>query len=122
MPSRCSLLFALDVGVLHAVGLLAVALELGYAVGPAEYSLVGLGWRYGGLVGVAALPTWLAVRYRLLTPLVALVLTTGDVLGMELTPPDPTFRQSAPAKMLVSTHTLTVVCGRTIRSSTSQVA
>jgi hypothetical protein len=35
---------------------------------------------------------WLALRYTLVTPLCALVLTTGYALGMELSPPGPTFR------------------------------
>ena len=55
-------------GVIHAGVLLLVAARLGYAVGPGEYSLVGIGWRYGGLVVVAALPVWLALRYTLVAP------------------------------------------------------
>ncbi|WP_227133804.1 hypothetical protein [Halorubellus salinus] len=80
--------------------MLAVALQLGYSVGPSEYSLLGLSWRYGGLVFVAALPAWVALRYRILTPLLALVLTSGYVLGMELTPPGPTFRDVAELERL----------------------
>jgi hypothetical protein len=95
MPSTRSIAVSLLAGLLHAAALLVVALELGYAVGPAEYSLLGAAWRYGGLVVLAAVPVWLAVRHRLLAPLVALVLTTGYVLGMELTPPGPTFRDVA---------------------------
>ncbi|QLD85287.1 hypothetical protein HWV23_05945 [Natronomonas halophila] len=95
MPSIRSIAVSLLAGLLHAAALLVVALELGYAVGPAEYSLLGAAWRYGGLVVLAAVPVWLAVRHRLVTPLVALVLTTGYVLGMELTPPGPTFRDVA---------------------------
>jgi len=86
---------SLVAGLVHAAVLLAVALLLGYSVGPANYSPVGLLWRYGGLVVVAAVPVWLAVRYRLVAPLVALVLATGYVLGMELTPPGPTFQDVA---------------------------
>lgn len=100
MPSKRALLLSFVIGLLHAVGLLFVALELGYSVGPAEYSILGLTWRYGGLVVVAAIPVWLAVRYRIVVPFVALVLTTGYVLGMELTPPGPTFRDVAELERL----------------------
>lgn len=86
---------SLVAGLVHAAVLLTVAVSLGYSVGPANYPPVGLLWRYGGLVLVAAVPVWLAVRYRLVAPLVALVLVTGYVLGMELTPPGPTFRDLA---------------------------
>ncbi|KPN29299.1 hypothetical protein SY89_00012 [Halolamina pelagica] len=95
MPSVGRITRSLLVGVLHAAGLLGVALELGYAVGPAEYTAIGLLWRYGGLVVVAAVPVWLALRFRLVVPLLALVLTTGYVFGMELTPPGPTFHDVA---------------------------
>jgi len=50
MPSRRHLLSSLLVGTLHAGCLLLVALELGYSVGPSNYSVFGLSWRYGGLV------------------------------------------------------------------------
>lgn len=100
MTSRRYALLSLFIGLLHASGFLVVALNLGYTVGPTEYSLLGLGWRYGGLVVVAALPVWLAVRYRIVTPFVALVLTTAYVLGMELTPPGPTFRDIAELERL----------------------
>lgn len=109
MPSKRTLSFALLVGLLHAAGLILVALELGYSVGLAEYSIVGLGWRYGGLVVVAALPIWLALRYRLVTPLVALFATTGYVLGMELTPPGPTFRDVAELERLAEPTGVLVV-------------
>lgn len=109
MPSRRSLVISLVVGVVHATGLLAVALHLGYAVGPTEYSLVGVVWRYGGLVVVATLPVWLARRYRLAAPLVALAVTTGYVLGMELTPPGPTFRDVAELEGLAEPTGITVV-------------
>lgn len=109
MPSTRAVLGSALVGVVHAVVLLSVAIDIGYAVGPAEYSLVGVVWRYGGLVVVAALPTWLAVRYRLVTPLIALVLTTGYVLGMELTPPGPTFQDVAELERLDSPTGIIVV-------------
>ncbi|NHX36746.1 MULTISPECIES: hypothetical protein [Halolamina] len=100
MPSSRRVARSLLVGLLHAAVLVAVALDLGYAVGPAEYTAVGLLWRYGGLVVVAALPVWLALRFRLVVPLLALVVTTGYVLGMELTPPGPTFRDVAELERL----------------------
>ncbi|WP_338742254.1 hypothetical protein [Haloplanus salilacus] len=109
MPSRRPLVVSLAVGVVHAVGLLAVALYLGYTVGPTEYSLSGAVWRYGGLVVVATLPVWLALRYRLATPLVALAVTTGYVLGVELTPPGPTFRDVAELERLAEPTGITVV-------------
>lgn len=109
MPSRRPLVISLVVGVVHAAGLLAVALHLGYAVSPTEYSLLGAGWRYGGLVVVATLPVWLALRYRLAAPLVVLVVTTGYVLGMELTPPGPTFRDVAELERLAEPTGITVV-------------
>jgi hypothetical protein len=94
MPSRRPLVISLVVGVVHAAGLLAVALHLGYAVGPTEYPLSGIVWRYGGLVVMATLPVWLGLRYRLAAPLGVLTVTTGYVLGMELTPPDRPFAMS----------------------------
>jgi len=109
MPSRRPLVISVVVGVIHAAGLLAVALHLGYSIGPGEYSLGGAGWRYGGLAVVAALPTWLTLRYRLVTPLVALAVTTGYVLGMELTPPGPTFRDVAALERLAEPTGITVV-------------
>lgn len=109
MPSIRSVSFSLLAGLVHAAGLLAVALELGYAVGPAEYSILGMAWRYGGLVVVAAVPVWLAVRYRLVFPLVAFLLTSGYVVGMELTPPGPTFRDVAELEDLAEPTGYTVV-------------
>jgi hypothetical protein len=109
MPSRRAVLFTLVVGFAHAAGLLAVAITLGYSVGPAEYSLFALLWRYGGLVLVAMVPVWLAVRFQLVAPVVALLLTTGYVLGMELTPPGPTFRDVAELEGLTEPTGITVV-------------
>ena len=109
MPSRRHLLSSLLVGTVHAGCLLSVALGLGYSVGPSNYSLLGLSWRYGGLVVVAAAPVWLALRYRLVAPLVALAVTTGYVLGMELTPPGPTFRDVAELERLAEPTGIIVV-------------
>jgi hypothetical protein len=109
MPSNRTLAISLVVGVGHAIGLLAVALHLGYPISPLEYSLLGVAWRYGGLVLVAALPVWLAVRYRLLAPLAALAITTGYVVGMELLPPGPTFRDAAELERLAEPTGITVV-------------
>lgn len=100
MPSSRAIFGSLLVGLVHAAALLAVALHLGYSVGPSEYPILGMAWRYGGLVVVAAVPVGLAIRYRILAPLVALGLTTGYVLGMELTPPGPTFRDVAELERL----------------------
>jgi len=102
MPSGRPLLISLFVGAAHAVGLLSVAHGLGYAVGPAAYTAVGLGWRSGGLAVVAALPVWLALRSRL-------VATTSYVLGVELTPPGPTFRDVAELERLAEPTGITVV-------------
>lgn len=96
-------------GIIHAAGLLAVALHLGYTVGPTAYPLLGVGWRYGGLVLVAAVPLWLALRYRLIAPVIALLLTSGYVVGMELAPPGPTFRDAAELERLATPTGVTVV-------------
>jgi hypothetical protein len=109
MPSGRALLVGLAAGLLHAALLVAVALELGYEVGPTDYSFVGATWRYGGLVVVAALPVWLAVRHRVVVPLVLLVVVTGYVLGMELTPPGPTFRDVAEVERLSEPTGIVVV-------------
>jgi hypothetical protein len=109
MPSRRAVGFSLVIGVVHAVGLLLVADSLGYSIGPSQYSLAGLLWRYGGLVVVAAVPVWLAARFRLVTPVVALALATTSVLGMELTPPGPTFRDVAELERLAAPTGITVV-------------
>jgi hypothetical protein len=100
---------SLLLGLAHAGVLLLVATRLGYAVGPDEYSLVGTGWRYGGLVVVAALPVWLALRYTLVAPVCALLVTTGYVLGMELSPPGPTFRDVAELERLSEPTGIVVV-------------
>jgi hypothetical protein len=101
LPTReVRLTVSVLLGVIHAGVLLLVAARLGYAVGPGEYSLVGMGWRYGGLVVVAALPVWLALRSTLVAPVCALLVTTGYVLGMELSPPGPTFRDVAELERL----------------------
>lgn len=109
MPSRRAGLYSLLIGLVHAVGLLAVAINLGYSIGPSEYSLVGLLWRYGGLIVVAAVPVWLALQFRLVTPVIALILTTAYVLGMEITPPGPTFRDVAELEGLAEPTGITVV-------------
>lgn len=109
MPSRRTITICLSAGLLHAAVLLFVAVDLGYTVGPSEYPIFGLGWRYGGLVVVAAVPVWLAIRSHLVAPTVALLLTTGYVLGMELTPPGPTFRDVAELERLAEPTGITVV-------------
>ena len=108
-PSDRDVAVSLFLGAVHAAILLLVALNLGYAVGPGEYSLVGMDWRYGGLVVVAAVPVWLALRYTLVTPACALLLTTGYVLGMELLAPGPTFRDIAELERLSEPTGITVV-------------
>ena len=90
-PGR-QLAVSLTVGIFHLAGLILIALHLGYSVAPTDYTPLGVVWRYGGLVLVGTLPVWLGIRYRLLLPLLGLMLTTGYVLGMELTPPGPSFR------------------------------
>lgn len=109
MPSRRAAGFSLAIGIVHAVGLLLVADSLGYSIGPSQYSFAGLVWRYGGLVLVAAVPVWLAARFRLVTPVVALTLVTAYVLGLELTPPGPTFRDVAELERLAEPTGITVV-------------
>jgi len=109
MPSTRNVAVSLLIGLIHAAALLLVATQLGYSVGPGDYSLVGMGWRYGGLAVVAAVPVWLALRYTLVTPLCALVLTTGYVLGMELSPPGPTFRDVAELERLAEPTGIIVV-------------
>mgnify|MGYP007072972127 CR=1 FL=1 len=109
MPSRRAVGFSLAIGVIHAAGVLLVALSLGYSIGPSQYSLGGLLWRYGGLVVVAAVPVWLAVRFHLVTPVLALVLTTAYVLGVALTPPGPTFRDVAELERLAEPTGIIVV-------------
>ncbi|WP_248896226.1 hypothetical protein [Haloplanus halobius] len=109
MPSTRAVTISLLTGLLHATGLLVVALDLGYTVGPSAYSVPGMAWRYGGLVVVAAVPAWLAIRCRIVTPLLAMALTTGYVLGMELTPPGPTFRDVATLERLPEPTGITVV-------------
>ncbi|MFC5278448.1 hypothetical protein ACFPM1_06705 [Halorubrum rubrum] len=109
MPPIRSPLVSLLVGLVHAGTLIAVALTLSYSIGPSEYTSLGMGWRYGGLVIVAAVPVLLGLRYRIIAPLIALVLTTGYVLGMELVPPGPTFRDVAELERLAEPTGITVV-------------
>ncbi len=108
-PSSRDVAVSLLLGVVHAAVLVLAALDLGYAVGPGEYSVVGMGWRYGGLVVVAAVPVWLVLRYTLVTPACALLLTTGYVLGMEFLAPGPTFRDVAELERLAEPTGVTVV-------------
>lgn len=93
MPSRRILAASALVGVGHAAALLGLALVLGYPVGPDHYGPVGLLWRYGGLVLVAAVPTALLFRYGLVSPAAALAVTAGGVALLELSPPGPTFER-----------------------------
>jgi len=109
MPSERAAAVSLLVGLCHAAGLLSIAHHLGYAVEPSAYTAVGAGWRYAGLVVVAALPTWLALRYRLVAPLAALLVTTGYVVGVELLPPGPTFHDVAEFERLSEPTGITVV-------------
>jgi hypothetical protein len=109
VPDARAVAVGLAVGLVHAAVLLAVAVRLGYPVGPAAYSPVGLLWRYGGLVVVAAVPAWLAVRFRLLTPAAAVAGVTGYVLALELAPPGPTFRDVAELEGLAGPTGVTVV-------------
>lgn len=116
VPSTRTVLFSLLAGLVHAAVLVAIGVELGYTIGPTEYAPVGVLWRYGGLVVVAAVPVWLALRYRLVAPLLALLATTGFVLVAELTPPGPTFvdvaeleRLDEPTGVLVVENGLYVV-------------
>ncbi len=109
MRTSRSLALGLVLGIIHAGGLLLVAFRLGYSVGPASYSLFGVGWRYGGLVLVAGIPVCLALRFRVIGPLIAVVLTTGYVLGMELTPPGPTFHDVAEFEDVAGPTGITVV-------------
>ena len=66
MPSIRSILVSSLVGLVHAGTLIGVALTLGYSIGPSEYTSFGVGWRYGGLVVVAAVPVWLVLRSRII--------------------------------------------------------
>lgn len=109
MPSSRRVGISVAVGLVHAVALLFVAIDLGYSIGPSEYSLFGMLWRYSGLVVVAALPVWMALRYRLVLPVIAVILTTGYVLGMELSPPGPTFKDVAELERLDEPTGITVV-------------
>lgn len=93
-------LSAIGAGLLHAAVLILVANHLGYSIGPTEYAITGMAWRYGGLVLVAAASVWLTFRHRLILPFIALLLTVGYVLGMELAPPGPTFRDIAELERL----------------------
>jgi hypothetical protein len=88
-------LIALLVGIGHAAVVLGVALGYGYDVGPAAYSVGGVLWRYGGLVLLGALPAWLALDARILTPAVLVGVLAGLALNAEHTPPAPVLRDVA---------------------------
>ncbi|MFB6079107.1 MAG: hypothetical protein ABEJ80_09030 [Halarchaeum sp.] len=96
------------VGVLHALALLALAARLGYDVGPAA-GPVAFATRVVELALVAAVPAWLALRYRLLAPLLALCVASAAVAGLELAPPGPTFRDVAELERLAHPTGVTVV-------------
>ncbi|WP_324758886.1 hypothetical protein [Haloarcula montana] len=89
------LVVALLVGLVHAIAVVGVQLRYGYEVGPAAYPLHMTLWRYGGLVVLGAVPVWLALRYRLVTPLVLVAALAALAFQAELTPPDPVFRDVA---------------------------
>jgi uncharacterized membrane protein len=88
-----SAVVAVVAGVLHAALVVDTALQYGYDVGPSAYPPHMLGWRYGGLVVLGALPVWLALRYRLVVPLALVVLLGGTAFYAEVTPPHATFSQ-----------------------------
>lgn len=90
-----SMLLVMTAGVCHAALIIGVALRFGYDVGPSAYTPGDVVWRYGGLIVLGALPVWLAVKGRLLVPLTVVAVFAGFALFMELTPPDPTFRDVA---------------------------
>ncbi|WP_284010000.1 hypothetical protein [Haloarcula pelagica] len=89
------LLVALLVGLIHAVAVIGVQLRYGYDVGPAASPLHVTLWRYGGLVVLGAVQVWLALRYRLVTPLALVAVLAAVAFHAELTPPDPVFRDVA---------------------------
>ena len=107
--SALTLALALGCGLAHVAVVLGVALTLGYAVGPGAYSPLGIAWRYGGLALVAALPVYIWHRYRLVLPVLALFVTTGAILWLELTPPGPTFRDLAEVERLAEPTGIVVV-------------
>lgn len=109
MPATRTLAVGALAGVVHATVLLVVAHALGYDVGPANYGPLGLLWRYGGLVLVAAVPVSLLARHRLVAPVLAFGATTGYVLWLELTPPGPTFVDVAELERLAEPTGITVV-------------
>jgi hypothetical protein len=62
---------------------------------------------------------WLALGYTLVTPVCALVLTTGYVLGVALSPPRPTFRDVTELERLSEpAGTVVVESGATSSSTT----
>lgn len=109
MPETRPVVAALLAGVVHAAVLLVVALHLGYGVVLETSSTVELARGVAGLVVVAAVPVWLALRHRVVAPLLALVLTSGYVLGAELAPPGPTFRDVADLERLSEPTGIVVV-------------
>lgn len=90
---------ALLVGLVHAAVVVVVAAQYGWDFGPiiANRALPPstLVWRYGGLVLLGAVPAWLALSDRLVSPLLVVAVLAGYAIGMEITPPDPTFMDVA---------------------------
>ncbi|MFB6167808.1 MAG: hypothetical protein ABEJ43_03060 [Haloferacaceae archaeon] len=109
MSATRSRALALGCGLVHVGVVLGVALHLGYDVGPGAYSLLGAAWRYGGLALVAAVPVYAWHRYRLVLPVLALLVTAGAVLWLELTPPGPTFRDLSEVERLAEPTGIVVV-------------
>lgn len=81
MSSTRSTLLGLLASVLHAVVLFAVALDLGYAVDPSAYTLLGALWRYGGLLVAAALANGLGPYLLHVGPVTVEVPTLVTAIG-----------------------------------------
>ena len=88
---RAALVIALGVGVGHAVGVAAVVSALGYPVNALEHAPGGVAGAVGGLVVLAALPTFLALRYRLFLPAVGALAVGARAVSLEFATPPPTF-------------------------------
>lgn len=85
---------ALIVGMVHAIAIAALVRWLDYPLDALANAPGGLVGAFLGLTLLLAVPTFVAVRHGLVTPLVAAVLGTGWPIFLEFATPRPEFSET----------------------------
>lgn len=98
---RRALVLALVVGVAHALAVAALVRWLNYPIEALAHAPGGTGGALLGLVALLAVPTFVAVRYRLVTPLLAGVLGIGWAVLREFSTSRPVFSETGGYTIIV---------------------